>query len=325
MGIVRFFPVKENISVYEVETFDSDDYSKLIKEYDFCRINFEGYFKKISLEKLFLNINIEKITCDDVMIHRCMNISFILKDSLIKKFNCSFSNFLNIAFTNNDIKSFNFFRVNSADNANFNKNKLTGVFNSCVLTTLSFRANKGSISFNSSYLSDSIIYLNSFEPLKDYCSTFINSNLSSVKFENNYYSGKIIDSYNDKMVFTNCDGISSFLPEEGSFIGWKGLVDVKGEKKLICKLLIDENSKRLNTITGKCRCERAKVLSIEDFNGVEYDEAVSAFYDGFKYRVGEYVECDKFDENPTNDCSNGINFFILKNQAINYTKYYINL
>lgn len=39
---------------------------------------------------------------------------------------------------------------------------------------------------------------------------------------------------------------------------------------------------------------------------------------GFTYRVGETVVPDSFDEDRWNECSNGIHFFITKQEAIDY-------
>ena len=38
----------------------------------------------------------------------------------------------------------------------------------------------------------------------------------------------------------------------------------------------------------------------------------------FKYKKGEIVRPDKFDENPLIECSNGIHFFLTKKEAENY-------
>ena len=102
-------------------------------------------------------------------------------------------------------------------------------------------------------------------------------------------------------------------PEEGSFIGYK-----KANKHLI-KLLILEDSKRSSATTLKCRCDKAKVLSITNIKtGKEISEIASDYDKNFIYKVGKIVEVKDFDEDRWNECSIGIHFFINKESAINY-------
>ena len=102
-------------------------------------------------------------------------------------------------------------------------------------------------------------------------------------------------------------------PEEGSFIGYK-----KANKHLI-KLLILEDSKRSSATTLKCRCDKAKVLSITNIKtGKEISEIASDYDKNFIYKVGKIVEVKDFDEDRWNECSTGIHFFINKENAINY-------
>lgn len=102
-------------------------------------------------------------------------------------------------------------------------------------------------------------------------------------------------------------------PEEGSFIGYK-----KANKHLI-KLLILEDSKRSSATTLKCRCDKAKVLSITNIKtGKEISKIASDYNPNFIYEVGKIVDVKDFDEDRWNECSTGIHFFINKESAINY-------
>ena len=103
-------------------------------------------------------------------------------------------------------------------------------------------------------------------------------------------------------------------PSEGAFIGWK-----KVEWKYLVKLQIPEDARRLSATTRKCRCDKALVLDITSLDGNEhYDEVLNYNYTTTVYKVGEKVYPDSFDENRWNECSNGIHFFINKQDAINY-------
>lgn len=102
-------------------------------------------------------------------------------------------------------------------------------------------------------------------------------------------------------------------PEEGSFIGYK-----KADAKIV-KLLILEDSKRSSATSRKCRCDKAKVLSVESADGKEkFTEAKSDFDCNFIYRVGEIVKVDNFCEDRWEECAAGIHFFITRQEAINY-------
>ena len=103
-------------------------------------------------------------------------------------------------------------------------------------------------------------------------------------------------------------------PEEGSFIGYKKA------KNFIVKLLITEDAKRSSATTRKCRCSKAKVLSITELDGNDSGlTSINSKYDpNFTYRVGEIVEVPDFDEDRWNECSTGIHFFITREEAVQY-------
>ena len=104
-------------------------------------------------------------------------------------------------------------------------------------------------------------------------------------------------------------------PEKDSFIGYK-----KCRDNLIVKLEIPEDALRSSATTRKCRCSKARVLSITDLDesdaNVEY--AVSKHDSGFLYKVGEVVSVDDFDTNRWNECSTGIHFFMTREEAVGY-------
>ena len=107
-------------------------------------------------------------------------------------------------------------------------------------------------------------------------------------------------------------------PEEGTFIGFKKCQSYEGEVVLV-KLEIPEDAKRSSATTRKCRCSKAKVISITGIkSGKDYEVAFSQRDKRFVYRVGETVVPDSFDEDRWNECSNGIHFFITKQEAIDY-------
>ena len=113
---------------------------------------------------------------------------------------------------------------------------------------------------------------------------------------------------------TNIPYIPFVCPSDGAFIGWK---KVCGN---LIKLEIPEDARRSSATSQKCRCDKAKVLSVWNMRlEEEVSEVVNhAYGQDTLYKVGEMVYPDSFDENRWNECSHGIHFFINKQDAIDY-------
>ena len=103
-------------------------------------------------------------------------------------------------------------------------------------------------------------------------------------------------------------------PDFGAFIGYKKA------HGLIVELEILSDAKRVSATGRKCRCNKAKVLSIQNIDGTpSILTSVASDRDSkFIYKVGEIVTVDDFDENRWNECSTGIHFFINRQEAVNY-------
>ena len=110
-------------------------------------------------------------------------------------------------------------------------------------------------------------------------------------------------------------------PEKGSFIGFKKCSGSLGD--CIVKLEIAEDALRSSATTRKCRCSKAKVLSITNLDGSPYDEnrVFSKRDPSFEYAVGKTVEVSEFDTDRWNECSSGIHFFITREEAMRYKLY----
>lgn len=123
----------------------------------------------------------------------------------------------------------------------------------------------------------------------------------------------------------NIPFIPMVCPTHGSFIGYKKaypayprLKDSR-ETNVIIKLEICEDARRSSGIGRKCRCDKAKVISISSLDGSKtFHTAHSMHNSSFIYKVGEIVEEPNFCEDRFRECAEGIHFFIDKQEAIDY-------
>lgn len=120
--------------------------------------------------------------------------------------------------------------------------------------------------------------------------------------------------FKDIKVNAYTQGYSLVCPEEGSFIGYKRCRD------FIVKLFITKDALRSSATTRKCRCSKAKVLSITHLDGSDAGivEVPSNYDSDFVYKVGKIVEVPTFDKNRWEECAEGIHFFITREEAVNY-------
>ena len=147
------------------------------------------------------------------------------------------------------------------------------------------------------------------------CADLWNANLRYVNLRGVNLRGADLRGVNLRGIKTNIYtiGYSLACPEKGSFIAYKKA------NGCIIKLLILEDSKRSSATTVKCRCDKAKVLDIENIKtGLKVMEVRSNYDSKFIYRVGEIVSVDNFDDDRWNECSTGIHFFMNRENAMNY-------
>lgn len=174
------------------------------------------------------------------------------------------------------------------------------------------------------------------------------------------------------VAFVNCNYDDSFLasaskewpcPISGGFTAWKKayIFEIKPHEDLnildfpvfieipvIVKLFIPEDSKRSSCLSDKCRCEKAKVLEIQNIGGKKIDISKNHFVGSFwdynnarsiaalsgyhafeltpctlkcmntRYTPGQMVYAKHFDEDPFIECGGGIHFFMRRDQAYSY-------
>lgn len=112
----------------------------------------------------------------------------------------------------------------------------------------------------------------------------------------------------------NIPYIPMTCPNTGAFIAWKKA------RGYIVKLFIPSDAKRSSATGRKCRCDKATVIGIENLDGTAADiTEVTSDYDlSFKYVLHSHVAVDNFCTDRWKECSNGIHFFINREEAVNY-------
>ena len=169
---------------------------------------------------------------------------------------------------------------------------------------------------------------------------FENANLSNAKMRNRTVLYKVnltnVNLDDASIVFDSCIFVEieidantmdkyfpSICPSKGEFIGWKKAFIKKNEDTYypgIVKLLIPSDAKRCSVFRRKCRCDKAKVISIECL--YDPDKLVSVAYgffdSAFKYELGKKVSVDNFDADRRHGCAPGIYFFMTREEAVEY-------
>ena len=134
------------------------------------------------------------------------------------------------------------------------------------------------------------------------------ANLSGAYLSRAYLSGANLSGAVNLLVPIAC-------PDTGSFTAYK-----KAGNSLIVKLEIPEDAHRSSATGRKCRCDKARVLEIQNLDGSKSGVTCvqSKFDPRFVYKVGCVVEEPDFCEDRFNECAPGIHFFITREEAVNY-------
>lgn len=207
-------------------------------------------------------------------------------------------------------------------------------FSNCVFITCKFNRCK----FDCVYgFYDCDIKYSSFELCKLYGALFDGCTMYSTFFWCSDLNGAYFKNTNgDKVFFQSCemDNCRSFnsnlvfpqhIPSEGSFIAWKKARCVSGDygkydyTDVIVKLRVTEDAYRCSA-NHKCRASKIEVIQFETLDGTKLpdDIDVRSFWNSmFKYHIG-IVESHGYNTNPQDECSNGIHFFLNRDDAVNY-------
>ena len=144
------------------------------------------------------------------------------------------------------------------------------------------------------------------------------ANLSNADLRDAYLSGAYLYGANlsgaNLRSAKNIPFIPMACPDTGAFIGYKKA------SGYILKLEILQDARRSSSTSRKCRCDKAKVLEIQNLYGdiANVKEVKSNYNKNFIYRLGEIVEEPNFCEDRWNECAEGIHFFINRQEAVEY-------
>ena len=108
--------------------------------------------------------------------------------------------------------------------------------------------------------------------------------------------------------------LATACPEKGAFIGYKKAGGY------IVELLILKDARRSSATSRKCRCDKARVLSITNLDGQDagVDYVRSSWDPTFIYTIGSVVEEPDFCTDRWKECAPGIHFFMTRGEAVNY-------
>lgn len=129
------------------------------------------------------------------------------------------------------------------------------------------------------------------------------------------YAAVLENAILDNIIFDDkTENFRIHCPEQGAFVAYK-----KGLDNLIIKLLIPSDARRVSSTMNCCRCDKAKVLEIKNFEGTKFfDEAWSTVAENFCYKLGEWVYAENFNEDRWYDSTGGIHFWMTEDETKAY-------
>ena len=133
----------------------------------------------------------------------------------------------------------------------------------------------------------------------------------------NIYAAVLEDAINQDKVIYNEETrwYEMSCPTEGPFIAWKCCTELR-----VVMMLVPADAKRCMATMETGRVSKVKVLSIKSIDETKsYDWAQSTVDPDFYYEVGKWLEpANGFQENRWKDSSEGIHFFLSRQQCVDY-------
>lgn len=142
-------------------------------------------------------------------------------------------------------------------------------------------------------------------------SDFINTDFRGTKFKMTFMEKSV---HKDVLIDDKTENYKMACPETGPFVCYK-----KCFGDLLVQLLVPADARRSSDTSRMCRCDKAKVLNITNFDHTEkFTEARSLCGRDFYYHVGEYVYEPNYNDDRWLQSTYGIHFFLTEEEAKSY-------
>ena len=155
---------------------------------------------------------------------------------------------------------------------------------------------------------------------------FTNANFRNADFTNADFRNANFENANFRNAnFRNANFENAKLPafqicpEKGSFTAFKKVM--LGHTPYILELRIPVTAQRTGTLVGrKCRADKVKVIAATTLDGSATPRTIfnSKYDKWFTYTVGNVAKADTFDNDIRIECTNGIHFFMTRQEAVDY-------
>ncbi len=285
-----------------------------LREATFTDINFKGAnFTNANLDWAYLSGSyFENATFDNASVRwaQCRSTNFL--NAGLNGADFSYSNLSLSSIRNSVLRNVNFSGAIISDARLERSNCNNSIFkNAKLLGTELLRLQCQYANFQKAYLAPAFLIGTDFSK-----ANFQGANFEGAYLSRDDFSGANLEDTNFEK--TQVENIYSnhpiACPESGPFIGWKKA------KNYIIKLEVLADAKRSSATGRECRCDKARVVAIENIDGSESHIAeVNSNYDKtFIYRVGEIVSVEDFDDNRWHSCTKGIHFFVTRQEAVDY-------
>lgn len=167
------------------------------------------------------------------------------------------------------------------------------------------------VRFHHSDFTDTIFHNTNLEAADIRYSKFIRCDFRGTKFKMTFMEKSI---HKDVIIDDTTENYRMACPETGPFVCYKKCYDNR-----LVQLLVPSDARRSSDTSRMCRCDKAKVLNITDFDHEEkFTEARSLCGRDFFYHVGEYVYEPNYNDDRWLQSTYGIHFFLTEEEAKAY-------
>ena len=190
-----------------------------------------------------------------------------------------------------------------------------GSFVNCVETAVKSRANLRGANLSNADLSRANLYCANLYGANLYCANLSSADLSGANLRGANLSRA--DLSGADLYGARIDAVAlarQKIVPDGTLVAWKKLRD-----GVIAQLEIPNDAQRTNAIgSRKCRSSAAVVVALFK-DGVLFDgEAFDRHAGKTRYKAGEVVLPDSYDDSALIECSNGIHWFLTREEAEAY-------